>query len=125
MFAKIMLAGAVLGVSACAGIAPKDLDADAAKLADLTPAQHETLAADAARRAGEARAQAVRHAAWADGERRSLALVNQGRTYKGAFSLMGSHCELLSMGAAREAEEWDAKATAHTAMARAAAPATR
>ena len=105
MFIPLALAG-------CAATYP------AAPDTQLSTAQHALKAQEFRQRAAEARAESAWHAYDAGQQAQILALVNQGRTYKVGPSLMGSHCELLAMTAAREAADSDELAEWHSNMSR-------
>lgn len=101
-----------IALAACAAVPASGPDVQ------LSSTLHELKAQEYRQRAAEARAESAWHAYEAGQQAQTLALVNQGRTYKTGPSFMGSHCELLAMTAARDAADSDKLAEWHSKMSR-------
>lgn len=111
-----ILAAGTLAV-ACAAVPGPEAISDAEAGGASTRAEHDAIAADHRRLAGEERLQSARHEAWAAQERELWAEANYGKALKSSRSMMGDHCEMQSVAHARAAEEQLALAEKHHRMA--------
>ena len=114
--ATLAVAGALL-VAGCATVEPRDGPIVAKAAAGLSPAQHLEVASMYELRAAEEGADAERHQAWAERQRRTSEVLNQGRPTRWAPSFMRHHCELLESKNAKAAAENAALAQRHREMA--------
>ncbi len=113
---------ALLVAAGCSTIEPRDADIAARAAAARTRAQHLEVASMYDERAGEEGVASEKHRVWAEQERRTSELLNQGRPTRWAPSIMRQHCEMLESAHAKAAADSAALAQRHRRMAAEAAP---
>lgn len=119
--ATLAAAGALI-LAGCGTLEPRDAGIAKKAAAAESRAQHLDVALTYERRAAEESADAERHRAWAERQRRTSEVLNQGRPTRWAPSYMRHHCEALEAGHAQAAANDAALAQRHRAMAAEAAP---
>ncbi len=118
----ITMIAALLVAAGCGTIEPRDADIAASAAAARTRAQHLEVASMYEERAREEGAASEKHRLWAEQQRRTSELLNQGRPTRWEPSIMRQHCETLESTHAKAAADSAALARHHRRMAAETAP---